>query len=472
MTIRIVSNKFPTFSKVILILGCKVGRFYCEGGQMKKLTILISVFFNFYIMNNLCADINYPDFSSIAELNLVGNCTVQNNRLRLTPPAQNMTGAAWHINKESIQNGFETVFQFQITGLAGYGADGFACVIQNHSDSALGIGPIYGSGLGYETIPNSIAIEFDTYYNMITVNDPNDNHVSIQTRGIEPNNPEHIYSLGCTTGIPDISNGSIYTVRIEYISGTMKIYLNDFINPVLVISIDVSTTLNLDNGKSWVGFTAASGADYENHYILNWTFVEYVDGDNDGILNHLDNCPNISNPSQEDTDADHVGNACDNCPDVPNPTQEDTDNDKIGNACDPCPNDFNNDSDLDTVCGDIDNCPSTPNGSTLGTCAKLAGGVIVGMGVTCLVYEDCNEDEYCQLEQGDCNDNGIGDACECYADVNCSTKVDLSDLVIMKGEFLQTCPCQADCNGDNQVNLGDLVIMKSQFLRSGCPACP
>jgi hypothetical protein len=76
------------------------------------------------------------------------------------------------------------------------------------------------------------------------------------------------------------------------------------------------------------------------------------------------------------------------------------------------------------------------------------------------------------MSQGDINSNGIGDACECYADCDCNTKVNLSDLVIMKGEFLQSCPCQADCNGDNQVNLGDLVIMKTQFLRSDCPSCP
>ncbi len=174
-----------------------------------------------------------------------------------------------------------------------------------------------------------------------------------------------------------------------------------------------------------------------------------ADLDDDGILNGTDNCLFSANPNQTDIDADGLGNVCDNCP-----------------------NDFDNDKDADSICGDIDNCPSTPNAQTLGTCAKLAGGVLVGIGVTCLSYEDCEEDEICDMIQGDCNGNGIGDACECYADVNCSTKVDLSDLVIMKGEFLQSCPCQADCNGDNQVNLSDLVIMKAQFMRTDCPACP
>jgi hypothetical protein len=129
------------------------------------------------------------------------------------------------------------------------------------------------------------------------------------------------------------------------------------------------------------------------------------------------------------------------------------------------------DADHDTVVDDLDNCPSHPNGAARGTCAAAAGGVIMGTGVTCIIDADCEGDGYCDLDQSDCNSNGTGDACECYADCNCDTGVNLSDLVSMKREFLQT-PVFADCNGDNQVDLSDLVIMKAQFLRFDCPACP
>lgn len=124
-----------------------------------------------------------------------------------------------------------------------------------------------------------------------------------------------------------------------------------------------------------------------------------------------------------------------------------------------------------------DNCSSIPNGTGLGTCVKTVSGVVLGTGLPCTGgFHDCGEGEMCDMYQEDFNDNGIGDACECYADCNCDTKIDLGDLVIMRGEFSRTdCatnPCQADCNGDNKVDLADLVIMKDQFLQTDCPECP
>jgi len=143
---------------------------------------------------------------------------------------------------------------------------------------------------------------------------------------------------------------------------------------------------------------------------------------------------------------------------------------------DNCSYDPDNDIDSDSICGDTDNCPYHPNGSDLGTCANIYLGVIQSAGTTCTSGEDCGVNEFCELFQFDINDNGIGDICECYADCNCDAKVNLSDLVIMKTEFLRNdCdmnPCQADCNGDYQINLSDLVIMKTQFLKTDCPACP
>lgn len=47
----------------------------------------------------------------------------------------------------------------------------------------------------------------------------------------------------------------------------------------------------------------------------DFSLVPADDGDNDGILDADDNCPNVANTDQADRDADGVGDACDGCPD-------------------------------------------------------------------------------------------------------------------------------------------------------------
>jgi hypothetical protein len=76
------------------------------------------------------------------------------------------------------------------------------------------------------------------------------------------------------------------------------------------------------------------------------------------------------------------------------------------------------------------------------------------------------------------NSNGIGDCCECYADISGAVQgvpdgeVGLSDLIVMKIEYFNTCPpdpCVADLNGDGEVGIADLVLMKLQYFKAGCP---
>jgi len=59
------------------------------------------------------------------------------------------------------------------------------------------------------------------------------------------------------------------------------------------------------------------------------------DSDYDDIADCVDNCRDVSNPTQDDQDDDGFGDACDNCPAAANPDQADDDADGIGNACDP-----------------------------------------------------------------------------------------------------------------------------------------
>jgi len=61
------------------------------------------------------------------------------------------------------------------------------------------------------------------------------------------------------------------------------------------------------------------------------------DIDGDSVIDHVDNCPSIVNPSQNDTDGDGMGDKCDS----------DDDNDGVGDEHDQFPFDSNESADLD-----------------------------------------------------------------------------------------------------------------------------
>jgi hypothetical protein len=77
--------------------------------------------------------------------------------------------------------------------------------------------------------------------------------------------------------------------------------------------------------------------------------------------------------------------------------------------------------------------------------------------------------------QGDCNSNGCGDVCECYADFDNDGFVDGDDLSILKKDYGKDCRivvCKADGNGDGFVDGDDLSLFKNEYGRVDCPACP
>jgi hypothetical protein len=223
---------------------------------------------------NCRADFTFADFSSTTGLTLVGNPTVNGTNLRMTAALEGQLGAAWYVDKQSIAGGFTTEFRFRITEpggvpdfFNGLGADGLAFVIQNADGGIIG-NP--GSGMGYETIPNSLAVEFDTWGHPF-FGDPNGNHVSVQSLGTAPNSYTPNASLGLNQNIPELTSGNTFLARIVYAPGTITVFLDGV--QVLNVAVDLSTLLNLDQGRAWVGFTASTGGAWENHDLASWTFT-------------------------------------------------------------------------------------------------------------------------------------------------------------------------------------------------------
>jgi len=142
------------------------------------------------------------------------------------------------------------------------------------------------------------------------------------------------------------------------------------------------------------------------------------------------------------------------------------------------------DSDSDGIADDEDNCPCHPNGPVLGTCVKNVGGVMMSYGeegsfIPCADNTVCTAtDGTCQKEQGDYNVNGIGDACECYANFISDGNINSADLLDLQqsqcfGKLILYNPgCQGyDLNGDGRVSTWDYIILKLHYGRDDCETC-
>ena len=140
-----------------------------------------------------------------------------------------------------------------------------------------------GGSLGYDGIPNSLVVELDTFNNGSGYGDPNGNHVAVHSRGTAANGPGPAGDslLGAAALTPFMQDGAIHQGRIAYDpSGQLRVYVDDLATPALTVAVDLSTLLSLDADKAFVGFTSATGAAYENHDVLDWSFCPAEDATN------------------------------------------------------------------------------------------------------------------------------------------------------------------------------------------------
>ena len=85
------------------------------------------------------------------------------------------------------------------------------------------------------------------------------------------------------------------------------------------------------------GGDTGDGADGSYNHLSITASQPQNDGDGDGVIDCLDNCPEVANETQADTDEDGIGNLCDNCPAEANPDQADWNENGRGDACEEPP---------------------------------------------------------------------------------------------------------------------------------------
>jgi hypothetical protein len=187
---------------------------------------------------------------------LVGTASASGYKVTLTT-TYSQGGAAWFTNKIDITKPLDVKFKIYL-GSRTQGADGIAFVLQNSSSSILGD---IGGNLGYSGISNSIAIEFDTWYNGW---DPNGNHIGLDINGSTT-------SIITNTSIPTLENGSehIFEFKWDPSTNNVKVYLDG--TPV------INTTHNLQSilggNTCWMGFTGATGGEYNTQYFIPVAYI-------------------------------------------------------------------------------------------------------------------------------------------------------------------------------------------------------
>jgi hypothetical protein len=197
------------------------------------------------------------------------NGTADTSNNYLIPASFYNGGSAYWWQKQDVGGGFSTDFKFTVDrseSADGNYVTGLSFIVQNEGSSALGANQ---SGLGYDGILNSIAVEFDNYHSS-----PASNHISIQTRGLLANSVDHANSLGWTSAIPQMA-AQTHTGKITYDNNTqrLKVYVDPatFTDPWLDVSVNLNNLLSLDNGKAYVGFTGGSNRGYS--MIDDWNYV-------------------------------------------------------------------------------------------------------------------------------------------------------------------------------------------------------
>ncbi|EGZ12647.1 hypothetical protein PHYSODRAFT_337063 [Phytophthora sojae] len=231
-------------------------------------------------------------------------------RLRLTASQPHQVSSIWYAQQLPVLQGFETRFTFQITdqsrrcfevkdqnfGLREYqscavhGGDGLAFVIHSHQNRTATLGA-QGSSMGFPGLQNSLAVEFDTWFNDESVGDDVFyDHVAIYSRGQNSNTNSERARISAAA-VHDLADGKYNYVPyfsattnlhkfIKDVSegrrvGTLVVFMDEGIKtdtPILAIPINLAATVRLDSDEAFVGFTASTSSSWQKHDVLGWYY--------------------------------------------------------------------------------------------------------------------------------------------------------------------------------------------------------
>ncbi len=194
-----------------------------------------------------------------------------------------------------------------------------------------------------------------------------------------------------------------------------------------------------------------------------------IDGDGDGVFDHLDNCPMIANMDQLDTDMDGAGDLCDddldgdsinndqdNCPNLANMDQLNTDFDLKG---DPCDDDDDNDLILDVEEGNRNLNPLSPDSDQ---------DAVIDQSDLCPKHVDTGLNLDMDMLDNACDSDDDGDGVADWLD-NCPwTANPMQEISATKP--LWGSACENDYDGDALPNDTDTCALYPNPNNATCPS--
>lgn len=219
------------------------------------------------------------------------------------------------------------------------------------------------------------------------------------------------YEIGDTIRVHVVDGKSMLDIEVQRSAlNPIASYQDSYGTSVISVADAGKTLFKGKQTQARVVFFGITNSAYWTDEVVtlfeNSVWWVLADFDNDGVLDHVDNCKAISNPSQADSDLDRIGDACDLCP-----SENSKGYDKNNDGC-------IDDSDLDGINDKNDNCPRNYNpdqkdsdGDGIGDKCNILPGSSV--------YFDIDSDG---VNEYALNENNISeDGYETYKDPNFNT---------------------------------------------------
>jgi hypothetical protein len=190
-----------------------------------------------------------------------GSAGLNTSSAQLTSGGSTQAGSFFYKSAVNV-SAFTTDFVFQQTNAT---ADGMTFAIQNAPSNVNALGG-NGAGLGWISLPKSVAVKFDLFSNAGEGNDS----TGIYQGGVSPTTPFVDLS---STGI-NLHSGDVMGAHIVYDGTTLTLTITD---KVTSASYTTSWPINIPSAvgasTAYVGFTGSTGSMVATQNVLTWTYT-------------------------------------------------------------------------------------------------------------------------------------------------------------------------------------------------------